>query len=277
MEIRTARRSDREQVQELLGSVWSDDYVAECWDDWVEHPEQGIPLLACADHRLLGVAYVHFLSQRVAWLQALRVHPQARRMGVGSALSQACLERARLAGRSVARLLIDADNVASAAMTAQAGFHQVLNYCKLQRRELRDAGPRLSAPAWEQLPALCQLARGAGHRHWHYDWETRDLSEETLQLAWQAGVLRVLADRPLLAVAAVNAYDDEFDVSEPVGDPSALLDLVWGLESEAKRLGKPQVELFLPDDSPLVKLLVQRGGYQLLADDGHTIWEYTLI
>lgn len=276
MQITVACAADRDEVRQLVSLVWTDDYVAECWDDWVSHPESGIPLVARLDERVVGIAYVRLLSERVAWLQALRVHPEARRKGVGSSLSQAALAQAKARGRQVARLLIDAENLASASMTEQAGFRQVLRLCKLHKDELAADGPTVVRPSLELLPALLQLAKDQGAEYWHSDWETHDLSLAALQQAAESGCLRVLKERPTAAVADVNAFDQDYDVNLPVGEPEALLSLMRGLEAEALSLGKQQIDVFLSDDSPLLPLLLERGGYQLLEGDGHAIWEYQL-
>jgi hypothetical protein len=97
-----------------------------------------------------------------------------------------------------------------------------------------------------------------------------------LEQARQLGSLRVLSDRPTLAVADVIAYDQDFDVTQPVGEPVAVLDLIHGLESEALSLGKPHMDIFLPAVSPSLALLAREAGFQLLQDDGYTIWECTL-
>ncbi len=277
MQITVACAADRAEVRHLVSLVWADDYVAECWDDWVSHPENGIPLVARLDGQVVGVAYVHLLSERVAWLQALRVHPEIRRNGVGSALAQAALTHAKARGRQVARLLIDAENHASASMTGQAGFRQVLRLCKLQKADLTTAkGPAVEQPGLELLPALLQVAKDHGAEYWHSDWETHDLTLAALKQAAENGCLRVLRERPTTAVADVNAFDEDYDVNLPVGEPDDLLSLLRGLEAEALGLGKTQIDVFLPEDSPFLTLLLERGGYRLLEGDGHTIWEYQL-
>lgn len=276
MEIRVAQTADRDSVMQLLSSVWSDDYVPDNWDKWVGHMDQGIPLVATHQGNLVGVAYVHFMSERVAWFQALRVHPDARRLGVGTELSQSCLKHARLAGREVARLLIDAENQASASMTERAGFRMVNRYCKLHKEALRSDGPAIAAPTQDTLPALLTLAKAEGRLLWHSNWETRDLGLPALELALQSGSLRVLPDQPTAAMADVIAYDQDFDVSEPVGTAAAVLALVHGLEHEALDMGKQQVDIFVSERSPHLSDLVSQGGYQLMENDGYTIWEYPL-
>ena len=276
METRVAQTTDRDSVMQLLSSVWSDDYVPEHWDDWVEHLDKGVPLLAIDQGSLVGVAYVHFMSERVAWFQALRVHPDARRLGVGTELSQSCLRHARRAGRQVARLLIDGENHASASMTERAGFQMVHRYCKLHKEILRTDGPAVAVPTHLELPALLGLAETEGHLLWHSNWEARDLCLSVLELALQNGSLRVLPDQPTAAVADVIAYDQDFDVSEPVGEAVAVLALVHGLEQEALNLCKQQIDIFISERSPHLDDLVNQAGYRLIENDGHTIWEYPL-
>ncbi len=278
MEIRRAAAGDRLAVMELLNRVWgADDYVPYCWDEWVENQEAGVPLVALQVGKIAGVAYVHFLDQRVSWHQALRIDPDARRLGIGSALTQACLDAARAHRSQVARLLVDAENQASLCLTERAGFHRVKHYRQLSKSELNEDGPALI----QQLPAsllshLLQKAVAQGEDYWHSRWETRDLTLAALQFSVDSGCLRVLADEPTAALADVNLDEGEFEVGQLVGDEKAVIRLVDGLEREAVSQGIKRIHILQTRESPHLRLLIDRLGYELHETEGYVIWEYQL-
>jgi GNAT superfamily N-acetyltransferase len=285
MEIRRAQPSDRKAVMALVAAVSEGDYIPYCWDDWVDDTATGISLVARLDHRLVGIAHVHFLSKRVAWFQALRVLPTARRMGVGKALSQACLDYSARAGRQVARLLIDIDNHASRSLTAQAGFSMIAEWLRLEKATGPVSAPDIEPPKQEQLPRLVELAQANGVNLWHTDWETYDLDVEALSISLRNGTLHVLADSPTATMLDISydEEDEEYRAYNPVGEPMAVSQIVQAMESAAYERGLPRIAVLLAADSPHLPTLQQLGfefavintgnGDSMI--DGVTIWEYT--
>ncbi|MGI6344745.1 MAG: GNAT family N-acetyltransferase [Bacillota bacterium] len=245
MEIRRANPADRPAVLELISRVWEDDYIHYCWDEWVEDAAGGVPLVALHEGRLVGIAYIHWLNERVSWHQALRVDPDARRLGIGTALGQACLREARAHGRQLARLLVDADNTPSLRMTARLGFEKVQHWYELAKSDLSDQGPELREPTAAELPLLLRLAESQGERYWHSDWETHDLSLSALQQARAKGCLRVLAAAPPAAVADINIEGDgDCTVGALVGDAIAAKEAMvkHNLQGTVRYYGCPAEE-----------------------------------
>ncbi|MBO0695258.1 MAG: GNAT family N-acetyltransferase, partial [Verrucomicrobia bacterium] len=78
--------------------------------------------------RVVGVAYVATILSvehvgPAAWLEELYVTPAWRQRGVGSALVDAVLERARSAGMVAIDLEIDASHSRAASLYERSGFH----------------------------------------------------------------------------------------------------------------------------------------------------------
>lgn len=286
MEIRRVQPADKEAVLALVAEIDVDDYIPYCFDDWVSDLAGGVFLVACQSERLLGIANVHFLSERVAWLQALRVAPSARRLGVGSALSQACLNYSAQAGRQVARLLIDIDNHASLSLTAGAGFNKIAEWLRLEKQTEPVTAPSMQSPVPEQLPQLVQLARQHDLGLWHTDWETHDLSVESLEISVKNDTLRVLAEQPTATMLDVvyDEEDQEYKTYNPIGEWPVVKQLLQAMEQEAYGRSLPRVAILLAASSPHLPYIQQlgyrfarvkgRNGIEMI--DGVTIWEYDL-
>lgn len=286
MEIRRAQTTDKDSVLALVAAIGRDDYIPYCFDDWVNDAEGGAFLVAYQDERLLGVANAEFLSERVAWLQALRVAPSARRLGVSTALTQACLDYSARAGRQVARLLIDIDNQASLSLTARAGFHKIAEWLRLEKRPGLTEAPSMSNPAADLLPQLVELAELHGSSLWHTDWNTYDLGLDALGVSLANDTLRVLSERPVAAMLDVS-YDEEdheYRAHNLLGNSTALVQLLQAMENEACERGVPLVTVMLAADSPHLPSVQQLGyRFSIVKDangqdmvDGVTIWEYDL-
>lgn len=87
----------------------------------------GFLLLARADHRIVGVAYVaRILSAEhcggVAWLEELYVAPAFRSHGIGTALLNAVIERARQTDMVAVDLEIDAGHIRAESLYRRSGF-----------------------------------------------------------------------------------------------------------------------------------------------------------
>lgn len=284
MHIRRIRLEDKKDVLALIDLIGENDYIPYCFDEWADSA-QGVFLAAFADV-LLGVAYVYFLSGKVAWFQALRVHPRARRKGVGRALTKACLAAAAEVGRKKARLRIDTDNHGSLALTEAAGFSKIAAWLRLEKKPVDTGAPGIRYPAEEELPQLLGLAKRGGLKLWHTDWEAPDLSLAVLREARGRGSLRVLQHEPLAALADITYDEDdrEYKVFNPVGEWWAVQPLLLGVEKEAWERSLRLAAVYLQTDSPYTAGLKQMGYRPALVRDwqgaeiadGLTIWEKDL-
>jgi GNAT superfamily N-acetyltransferase len=96
----------------------------------VADEQRGFVHLARAEGRVVGVAYVATILSvehvgPAAWLEELYVTPAWRQQGVGSALVDAVLERARAAGMVAVDLEIDAGHSRAASLYERSGFHRL--------------------------------------------------------------------------------------------------------------------------------------------------------
>ena len=96
----------------------------------VADDQHGFVHLARAEGRIVGVSYVATIlsvehAGPAAWLEELYVVPVWRQRGVGSALVDAVLERARAAGMVAIDLEIDAGHSRAASLYKRSGFDRL--------------------------------------------------------------------------------------------------------------------------------------------------------
>ncbi|MBN1568243.1 MAG: GNAT family N-acetyltransferase [Acidobacteria bacterium] len=89
--IRRAEERDHAQISSLCRAIDPNDYVPNAWATWME-AGKGINLVAQSGDRVCGCAYGEIHEFPDAWSQAVRVHPEVQRMGVGLRL-MAALEK----------------------------------------------------------------------------------------------------------------------------------------------------------------------------------------
>ncbi len=281
--VRRGQLSDLPAVLELLSHVWKDDYVPHCWADWAATPDEGVVLVALLGEQIIGTCYVHFIDKEQCWFQAMRVHPDHRRLGAGSVLTERALIEAKSDGRRAAYLGIDADNTASLTMTARAGFGRVVSYQRLHA----DLADRPSSGQWRiadvgDSDQIYEIMRAYAERtqipHALFThWEWQELTENAVAGAIGRQELWVWEGDGSTVVSGINLHDDEVGVFAPiyVGEDD-LVAALESLHSAASHKGAKRMELWLPADDPLLTHLAQRLSFRYEADDAYVIWTYDL-
>jgi GNAT superfamily N-acetyltransferase len=114
-----------------------DDPVTTSWARYLEEmadaaarAAQGVLLVAVEDGRVVGTVTLYLAPGSMQWrpddamFRLLAVDPAARGRGIGHALFQTCLDRARAAGKRRMALHTTAWMPTARAMYERAGFHR---------------------------------------------------------------------------------------------------------------------------------------------------------
>ena len=151
MNIRRATPSDRERILAISAGVWEgNDYVPIVLDEWLTDP--GGELLAVdVDGVLASFAYLTWLLPGHAWLQGIRTDPAYRGKGIGRALSQALVEKARQDGAVRISLSTYFDNTPSIRIIESLGFERVASFVFLERNREGPSLPPIEDPGISQL------------------------------------------------------------------------------------------------------------------------------
>jgi GNAT superfamily N-acetyltransferase len=132
--VTSATSSDCRECAQLLveqlhehGVDASADVLSRVLEKAVADEAGGFLLLARASHTIAGVAYVaRILSAEhcgdVAWLEELYVTPAFRSRGIGTALLNAVIERARQTEMVAVDLEIDAGHIRAESLYRRSGF-----------------------------------------------------------------------------------------------------------------------------------------------------------
>lgn len=182
-------------MREITRAVWGeDDYIPRVFTAWLR---DGGFFGAELDGRLVGFAKLTRMSATEAFLEGMRVRPDARERGVGSALVAQRLEEARRRGMRVARLLTWSKNPPMHRMARRFGFRRVAEGDWL--RALPKAGPSLRVATARDIEALLARARSGGGllREQHHASQFRALT--------RGDVTRAIRDRRCLVLDGPKA------------------------------------------------------------------------
>ncbi len=124
--IRTAT-PDTPQLPRVVGGRAG---APEEWDAWAEEP--GHDLVAQDAGRVVGGIHVSLVSRTEAWLENLRVHPDAWGRGIAAQLVKEGEAVARRYGAAVVRTAVPAHEYAAQTVAERAGYRQTLRCAVVQ-------------------------------------------------------------------------------------------------------------------------------------------------
>ncbi|GAG00421.1 unnamed protein product, partial [marine sediment metagenome] len=131
--LRLVTEADRSRIVEISSQIWnSHDYVPELLDEWLGDTE-GEVIGAVLDGELVGFARRTWLAPGLAWLEGMRTDPAYRGRGVGRAITEYLIDRARAAGAVRISLSTYIDNEASIHIIESYGFERVATFVYRER------------------------------------------------------------------------------------------------------------------------------------------------
>jgi GNAT superfamily N-acetyltransferase len=203
IEYRDATADDYEAVVDFTEETWADldvevsDYIPEIYHDWIEGPDKKT-ILADAGDEIAGIAQFVMLSEYEGWAQGMRVNPEFRGMGIGSAIVEALFEWGRSQGATVARNMVFSWNQAGLGQSRALGFEPVTEFRWLYPEPDGSGTPPATADPdaawayWSGCDARDQL-RGLALDMDH-GWALRDLTREMLARAASESALLTVTD-----------------------------------------------------------------------------------
>ena len=219
--IREARLDDSAAIALFTTNTFSwGDYVSDEFPDWLNEADAVVAVAVDEEDLPIAVARVRMLGPREGWLSAARVHPDHRRLGLGSSLNDWCVEWVAARGGVVCRLQIEIGNEAAENQVVRIGYRRVLEVVNAERstRLPPDANGFPRTPRAERLE---RSPRGEADLAF-MAWSTSDIGRATRGMfateswAWRGLIVEDLREGNLWASPAgwvlTQTEDDYLDV-----------------------------------------------------------------
>ncbi len=259
------------------------------WDRWSEEP--GHDLVAQEDGRVVGGIHVSLVSRSEAWLENLRVLPDAQGRGIAVQLVKEGEAVARRYGAALARTAIPAHEYAAQAVAERAGYRPSLR-CVVVEAPL-PSGPAhmpydapVDALAPERASDLMRFlestpALAAWHRLVPLGWRFRRIVLDLVR-----GLLKdhraLAAVHPGAQTAAIQAAalftvrHDAVVLSVLDGSPSGMQGVFGAVAEDARAREATRLAVFTPELRSLEALDVRGWAPHPWCPEGLVVVEKSL-
>jgi len=274
--IRPARPADVEFIANWTEDTFEwGDYVADRLPAWLDEDDSAV-LVADVDGQAVGLGRIHLVSPSEAWANAMRVHPDHRRLGVGSMIGDALWESAREAGAHVVRLALEDWNDAARRQVTKAGFRSLGSWFAARRGVgdsspvpegnggMRVKGAEALKPAHsaEAEPALLSWSSGelarAAHGLYAVGWTWQRLTVDDLVAAAKDRTL--WEGRTGWAIGVLQG--ERFEVHWLETNAEDVRAMVRALVERAADSGADVIRVMIPDVGWLTQAF-RRSGFDL--------------
>jgi GNAT superfamily N-acetyltransferase len=245
--IRSARPDDVPGIVSWTADTFEwGDYVAEALPGWLDDPS-GSVVVADVHGTVVALGRVAMVSATEAWAQGARVHPDHRRRGLGTAISEGLWEWARDHGARVVRLTVEDDNGPARAQVTSMGFRRTGDW-RFGTRAMGDRSPVPEGNGGQRVPAAERLqpAHSSEAEPAFLSWLGGELSHAAGGLIHRGWVWRLMTPDDLAAAARHR------DLWE--GRPG------WVIATEDERSMRVDwVETSNEDAKAMMRALIDRG------------------
>lgn len=274
--IRPAEPDDHAFIaQWTAGTFEWGDYVSDRLLEWLEADGTAV-FVGEVNSTAVAMARIQMVSATEAWSSAMRVHPEFRRVGLGTAVAQATWQWARERGAQVVRLASEDWNEPAHNQARKAGFRD-LGHWLWARRGVGDSSPvpegnggmRVKAaealrPAHraEAEPALLSWSGGELSRAAHglfpigWTWQRLRIGHLTdaasRRALWEGRTGWAIADMRL---------EDRFDVHWIETSREDARHMVRALVERAAESGADSMRAMLPEVDWLIQAF-RRAGFE---------------
>jgi GNAT superfamily N-acetyltransferase len=274
--IRPATPDDHAHIAAWTAGTFEwGDYVAGNLLEWLDMDRTAV-LVADVGGQAMAMTKIQMVSDTEAWAAAMRVHPEFRRIGMGSAVASASFDWAKEHGAAVVRLASEDWNEAAHAQVTKAGFRNLGRWL-WARRGVGDSSPvpegngGVRVKGYEALkpahraeaePALLSWSGGelsrAAHGLFPVGWTWLTLRLEYLH---DAAARRALWEgRTGWAIAEIR-MDNRFVVDWIETSSEDARQMVRALVERAADSGADTMRAMLPDVDWLVQAF-RRAGFE---------------
>lgn len=260
MRIRNALEVDKSYVLEFCKNTFSwGDYIADVWEGW---KSKGRLYVLEEGGRVVGV-YNLAISEKQAWVEGMRVHPQYRRRGLGKNM---LAHAESMAPSKTMRLIIESENYPSIRLVESMGY-------RLEDKwRLYSMVPRNKRSTVRNVLDLSEAMALIDSTTYADSWKWLPLGqEEILQLMEEKRIIASVKNQKTSAVGIWNRSNDSPQVLQlgyVNGSSDGILAILRFIQNKALDLQCERIQVFAQERIPLdMSILDKRALFYLMRKD----------
>ena len=260
MRIRNASELDKLSVLEFCKNTFSwGDYIADVWDIW---NSKGRLYVLEEDGGIVGV-YNLAISEKQAWVEGMRVHPQYRRRGIGS---QMLAHAESLVPSKIMRLIIESENYPSIKLVESMGYRLEDKWRLYSMIPKKERSTVKNAVDLSKLKSLIDSATYVD------SWKWLPLEhQELVQLIQQERV--IISDKNGI-ISAMGIWNRSTNFHQVIqlgyvnGNCDGILDILRFIRNKASVMHCERIQVFAQEKIPLqMSFLDKRSLFFLMRKD----------
>ncbi len=252
--VRPARPADAAGIAAWTQDTFEwGDYVAEALPGWIDDADFHVMVAVDSEDTARAVSLVRMLSADEGWLSAARVHPDARRQGLGSMLNKSSVDWVREQGGRVVRLATEDTNLAAQAQVEKLGYRKTSSwvYAVIEGRaadqpvkpeRLSIVGRSDVDPAWMYWSTGELFEAGRGLKASAWTWRRATVGDLDLAAREQR-----LFNHPAGWAVAEYPAPDEIDIVWIASSPNDFPRLIAGVDQLALERDAAEVTYRIPE------------------------------
>jgi|SRR5437867_2459493 len=260
MKIRNALEADKSYMLEFCKNTFSwGDYIADVWQSW---KSKGRLYVLEEGGRVVGIYHLA-ISEKQAWVEGMRVHPQYRRRGLGKNL---LVHAESMAPFKTMRLIIESENHPSIKLVESMGYRLEDKWRLYSMVPTNTKSTVRNAPDLSEIMALVDSITYAD------SWKWLPLEQEKLLQLIQEKRM-IVSDRNQ-KVSAIGIWNRSCDFPQVLqlgyvnGSSDGILDILRFMQNKAFDLKCERIQVFAQEKISLeTSILDKRALFYLMRKD----------
>jgi RimJ/RimL family protein N-acetyltransferase len=260
MRIRNALEVDKSYVLEFCKNTFAwGDYIADVWEGW---KSKGRLYVLEEEGKVVGV-YNLAISEKQAWIEGMRVHPQYRRRGLGKNM----LDHAQSTAPSkTMRLIIESENYPSIRLVESMGY-------RLEDKwRFYTMVPRKERSTVRNVLDLSEVMTLIDSTTYADSWKWLPLEQEELhQLMKEKRIMVSVRNQKTSAIGIWNRSNDfpqTLQLGYVNGSSDGILDILRFIQNKASDLKCERIQVFAQERIRLdMSILDKRVLFYLMRKD----------
>ena len=260
MVIRNALETDKSSVLEFCKNTFSwGDYIEDVWEIWKSKRR----LYVMEDEGKVVGVYNLVISEKQAWVEGMRIHPDYRRRGLGKKM---LAHAESISSSKTRRLIIESENYPSIRLVESMGYHLE------DKWQLYSLVPQNERSSVKNAVDLSEIEALIDSSTYADSWKWLPLEQEEIRQLMREK--RIIISNKSGTTSAIGIWNRPSDIPQTLqigyvnGSHDGVLDILRFVQNKALELNCKRIQVFALEKLPLhMSILNKKSLFYLMRKD----------